>query len=546
MATTAAQPIVFLVPGQEQPAATRGAAAAPLPAGLNSGVLKQSVRVGAQRGVGAEVRVAAMPGEDVVVLHIAGGPALTLHPENARDLMLAQQGQIKRTRGAGGVDQPGPNEVRVPAQLRWRGLEKEAPVRGATRGFLGDVLLSAIEVVTGVSKGDAADFVVTKAVQRVDNQVTAGLYALPRESLPPLKGTGKPLAQAPAAADGGPLLVFVHGTFSTTSGSFSKLWSQYPQHVRTLFAKYADRVYGLEHPTLGVGPISNALTLVQALPKGARLHLVTHSRGGLVAEVLARVCANPTLSPDDTALFKGTEYKAQRDALKTLVDEVKTRGIKVERIVRVACPARGTLLASKRLDAYLSVFKWTLELAGIPVAPVLVDFLGEVAQRRADPDKIPGLAAQIPDSPLVRWLHAVDEPIPGELRVVAGDIEGDSVMSWLKTLLADAFYWTDNDLVVQTRSMYGGAPRAAGATFVLDQGGKVSHFNYFSNERTAEAIVNALTQDMPTGFRVIGPLSWSGESATGVRGRIRGSRRRQAARATSQRCSCCPASWAAT
>jgi hypothetical protein len=28
--------------------------------------------------------------------------------------------------------------------------------------------------------------------------------------------------------------------------------------------------------------------------------------------------------------------------------------------------------------------------------------------------------------------------------------------------------------------------------FVLDQGGKVSHFNYFSNLRTASAIVNAL------------------------------------------------------
>ena len=58
--------------------------------------------------------------------------------------------------------------------------------------------------------------------------------------------------------------------------------------------------------------------------------------------------------------------------------------------------------------------------------------------------------------------------------------------------LSDAFYWTDNDLVVQTRSMYGGAPRAKDATFVLDQGGKVSHFNYFSNPRTARAIVNAL------------------------------------------------------
>ncbi|MBC8119465.1 MAG: alpha/beta hydrolase, partial [Burkholderiaceae bacterium] len=486
--------------------------------GLPRGVVKQSVRVGAQRGAGGVVRVAAIPGQDVVVLHIAGGPALTLHPETARDLMLAQQGMVKRSRGRGGEDDPSPNEVQVPAQLQWRGLEQAAATRGATRGFLGDVLLSAIEVITGVAKNPAANFIASKAVQHVDDQVVAGLYALAPETLPPLKGA-TPLARAPAAVDGGPLLVFVHGTFSTTSGSFAPLWSLHPQHVRTLFTKYAGRVYGLDHPTLGVSPISNALTLAQAMPDGARLHLVTHSRGGLVAEVLARVCANPQLSTDDLRFFKGDEYVEQRDALKALASVVRKRGIRVERIVRVACPARGTLLASKRLDAYLSVFKWTLELAGIPVAPVLVDFLGEVAQRRADPQLIPGLAAQIPDSPLVQWLHAVDEPIAGELRVVAGDIEGDSVTSWLKTLLADSFYWTDNDLVVQTRSMYGGAPRAAGASFMLDQGGKVSHFNYFSNERTAEAIINALTQAAPTGFRVIGPLSWSGESATGVRGR---------------------------
>ena len=52
--------------------------------------------------------------------------------------------------------------------------------------------------------------------------------------------------------------------------------------------------------------------------------------------------------------------------------------------------------------------------------------------------------------------------VGGELRVVAGDLKGDSLGSWVKTLLADAFFWTDNDLVVQTRSMYGGTPRAAG------------------------------------------------------------------------------------
>jgi hypothetical protein len=30
-------------------------------------------------------------------------------------------------------------------------------------------------------------------------------------------------------------------------------------------------------------------------------------------------------------------------------------------VVRVACPARGTLLASRRLDTYLSVLKWGLD-----------------------------------------------------------------------------------------------------------------------------------------------------------------------------------------
>ena len=527
MATTPAQPIVFIIPGQAQPldsavappGATRAAAPAP-PPGLPQGRLKHSVRVGAQRAGGAaEVRISAIPGEDVVVLHIAGGPSLVLHPETARDLMLAQ-GEVKRSRGARGAVEPAPNEVNVPAQLQWRGLEQGVAVRGATRGFLGDVLLSAVDVITGLVKDPAVDFVASQVVKRVDAQVDEGVYQLKAESLGKLKGSGALLPQVGAAPDGAPLLVFVHGTFSETHGTFGKLWTQHPRRVRMLFDRYANRVYALDHATLGASPIDNALTLVQALPKGARLHLVTHSRGGLVAEVLARVCAHTTLLQDE--LFAGDAYKAQRAALKQLAALVKARGIRVDRVVRVACPARGTLLASKRLDAYLSVFKWTLELVAVPVAPALVDFLGEVAQRRADPEMIPGLAAQIPDSPLVQWLHAVDEAIPGELRVVAGDMEGDSVTSWLKTLLADAFYWTDNDLVVQTRSMYGGAPRAASASFVLDQGGKVSHFSYFANERTADAIVNAITQDAPQGFRTIGPLSWSGESSGGVRGAIRG------------------------
>jgi hypothetical protein len=60
--------------------------------------------------------------------------------------------------------------------------------------------------------------------------------------------------------------------------------------------------------------------------------------------------------------------------------------------------------------------------------------------------------------------------------------------------------------------MYGGSPRTGGASFLLDQGGKVTHFNYFANERTVQAVVGGLTQDAaPAGFRTIGPLSWAGQ-----------------------------------
>ena len=92
----------------------------------------------------------------------------------------------------------------------------------------------------------------------------------------------------------------------------------------------------------------------------------------------------------------------------------------------------------------------------------------------------------------------------------------------MKTLLSDAFYWTDNDLVVQTRSMYGGAPRAktasgSGARFLLDRGGKVSHFNYFATTARCRRSRSALLDDSPADFAAIGPLSWAGEDASGTR-----------------------------
>ncbi len=518
MATDDTLPITFSVPGLSGPivpaAASRGAGG---PAGVvMPGQVKASVRVGVQRDAGAPVRATAVPGEDIVALHIENGPVLYLHPATARDLLRGAPSSSGTARGDAAGD-----EVAVSLALQWPGAGVEAGVGDASRGLaeIGRIVVSGFQVLTSPYKGQLADFAAGAVVQKVDGQVDAGVYALRPDRLDKLKGSGRKLSPVPAASE--PMLVLLHGTFVETVSTFGKLWTGHGSSVAQLFERYGQRVYALDHPTLGASPIANARTLVDALPTGARLHLVTHSRGGLVAEVLARLAGTKgVLTAAELAGFAEPAYAGQRRELADLAEQVKLKNLQVERVVRVACPARGTLLASKRLDAYLSVLKWTLEATGVPVLPGLVDFIGEVARRRTDPAEIPGLAAMMPGTPLVNWLNAAPKALPGDLRVVAGDLQhGSTIGSWLKSLLADAYYRTDNDIVVNTNSMYGGAPRAGGATFLLDQGPTVTHFAYFENDKTAKAVVSALIESPPpAGFQPIGPLSWAGQDASGERG----------------------------
>ncbi|WP_454868465.1 CHAT domain-containing protein [Pseudomonas farris] len=500
--------ITFVVSGHEQNA-SNSTSPLELPAGLTEGTVKYSVQVAVRRGTGSEVSLNVDPDKDVMAVHIANGPVLMLNPQTARELFLAQQSSASRSA-------QGANSVRIPVQLAWDGQsEIEGQTRGPSRGPLGKVLVKLIQIVTGVGKENVADAAATLASQKVDSQVNPGLYRLNSKLLHSLKDS------APAteiSIDDKPILVLLHGTFSSTQGTFGKLWTDHPAKVRHMFSAYSG-VYALDHPTLTASPIKNAMELANALPKGTVLHLLSHSRGGLIGEVLAKVCSGgEDLLQSFGDLAEGDDYKAQREDLQLLINLVSDKQLKVSRFVRVACPARGTLLASNRLDAYLSVLKWSMDLSGLPVVPELVDLMVEVARRRSDPLLMPGLAAQMPHSPLVQWLHLIRTPVDGELRVIAGDMEGDSVVSWLKTLLSDTYFWTDNDLVVQTSSMYGGTPRARSASFLLNQGGTVSHFSYFSNERTATAIVEGLTLDVPRDFNPIGPLSWQGGDAGGRRG----------------------------
>lgn len=524
MTDTSNRTIKFMVPGRRR-SGKRGVSSTdgePLPPGM-SGVVKDSVDVSSSRSSG-KVQIEATEGEEVVLIQLENGPELYLHPAHAKELFLANGDGGKRDSGKSGDDL-----VDVPIYLSWDALKNEAANRGSSRGFIKNVALKTIKIVSRIlgnlpgalATEKAGKIASEKLSKLIDGQVKEGIYKLIENSPPMLKGQN-PLKTFPdqSATIAGtlPVLVLIHGTFSSTAGSFGKLWAHFPDQIHDLFEHYKQQVYALDHETVSVSPIDNALTLVDACESGTQLHLLTHSRGGLVAEVLVRAAS---LSAVEDAT-KQLTIESQNKTLSELIQKIRDKQISLKRVVRVACPARGTLLASNRLDVYLSVFRWTLQLARIPVLPVLMQFIEEIAARRLLPEEMPGLAAMVPDSPLIDWLHAAEEPVAGELRVIAGDMRGESVGSWLKTLVADAFFWTDNDLVVHTRSMYGGVARQGenASRFVFDSGGQVTHFGYFENEITASAIFNGLTQGEPTDFEPIGPLSYAGESSDGMRGEV--------------------------
>ncbi len=317
-------------------------------------------------------------------------------------------------------------------------------------------------------------------------------------------------------ADGEPTLILLHGTASSAEGSFGDLWDN-KSSLKQLTDSYQQRIYALEHRSLTESPITNALTLIKTLPKNVRLHLLSHSRGGLVGELLARanrIGAEP-FSPEEIARFRdyakanGLEgFEAQVEGLRELNKEMLDRAIRVERFVRVACPARGTTLASGKLDRWASVMlnllgkgiEWgTKVLPALAPASKVYDllrsFLLAVVKERLDAQILPGLEAMSPESPLVALLNAPEVLIDPPLHIVAGDFQGDGLLPWLGDCLSEIFYGGETDLVVNTPSMSGGAMRQQGIRQKSLAGKDVHHLNYFSRNESALPLLAALRGD---------------------------------------------------
>jgi pimeloyl-ACP methyl ester carboxylesterase len=306
------------------------------------------------------------------------------------------------------------------------------------------------------------------------------------------------------------VLLFIHGTASSTENAYCGLTrtpppeSDYPdmtEHFKKLHAEYGGRVYGFEHKTLTETPAANALKLLQELPSEniPPLHVVSHSRGGLVGDLLAH--GGIDAFPDED--LEGYKVpKDQRDTYRNLSKALVKQKPRVERFIRIACPAAGTTLASGRLDIYLSIL---VNLIGkIPAIGPFLDGFGDlvaaVAKERTDPSVLPGLAAQMPTSSLVRALNGSGLTLDTDLTVIAGNSGG-----FIKNL-ANLFYWTANDLVVDTRSMYGGAQRSKRLWYCAE-GSEIDHCSYFRREETVKKLVHGLTREPgdTSGFETVKP-----------------------------------------
>ncbi|MDC8756196.1 CHAT domain-containing protein [Janthinobacterium fluminis] len=467
------------------------------------------------RGLGSEEVTVAVGAADVVELILNDGTRL-----------LAAGDDLPRYLGppadAGGA---GPARLTVGLALRPSGPHLPA---GGRRGGLGAWTLKALRIYRSGAGGMTA-LAAAGAFQDRQLEHRLGLYrcATERWELTPVS------ALTPARE---PLLLLLHGTASSTEATFGGLWAA--GLAAQLGALYGNRIYAFEHRTLTDSPIANALELVHQLPQGAVLHLLSHSRGGLVGELLARAQRSDSRGAVDltgdgverlsentvggepfnqhdidhftaqATLTGRPGHEADAARLAELNLELKRRAIRVERFVRVACPARGTTLVSGRLDRWASVMFNLLggslraaSLAQPALAPLAEaldvgsSFLLALVQQRCDARVLPGIEAMMPDAPLVALLNAPDVRVNSPLHVVAGDFSGDGLLKWLADSAAEIFYGGQSDLIVNTASMTGGAARQQAVRQAFLSGPRVHHLNYFERPASAAAVLQALGGD---------------------------------------------------
>ena len=267
-------------------------------------------------------------------------------------------------------------------------------------------------------------------------------------------------------------LLFVHGTFSSAHGGFGGLDLA---TIRSLHQRYEHRVFAFDHPTLSVDVEHNVREFEQLLGGHAvDLDIVAHSRGGLVARVLAgELGAVP--------------------------------GITVDKIVYAATPNTGTTLVDpahmvsmlNRYTALLNLIPpgpWSVVTDALDWVLTAVRLLGEAFLAG-----LPGLQSMNPTGPFLTTRLNVGGPSGASHYAISADVEPTGSAALLfragNPLVDDVFGQRANDLVVPTAGVAqvpadpGWPPIAPQHALTFGPVDNVWHCSIFTHPRTRQALL---------------------------------------------------------
>ena len=223
----------------------------------------------------------------LVSLDIDDGDVIEVEFEDGVKLWTTL-GDFRRDFGAPTVRSAGSEYVSFPTEIE---------LRGPSRGVMGWAIkvLRVFDVdVSGMAAGKLAELWEKKTIPR------PGPYRCTSADTPTLS----PVTRISPTKGQDASLIFLHGTASSFAGSFGGLWQRESGKISdALFGTYHDRIYAFEHHTLSQSPIENAIDLLNKLPDNAHLHLVSHSRGGLIGELLCRASVPANRDPFDEKDF---------------------------------------------------------------------------------------------------------------------------------------------------------------------------------------------------------------------------------------------------
>jgi hypothetical protein len=384
--------------------------------------------------------------------------------------------------------------------------------RGPLLDWIIDQIVTPVRVVV---VRFAAGIAVDQLMQHLEKKIETGLVDMTAN-----ESEWRPSASGKVKLSGNSILLFLHGTFSSTLGSFGALTTTAAgQSLLSEVGNAYDAVLGFDHHTLSETPTQNASALLDALralpiEENTTIDIVAYSRGGLVA----------------------------REVVESLLPEDKWP-IRIGKVVFVGATNGGTALASRgkwkaMLDLYTNLAVAAGKGLGVlapgigdTIATQAIKTLGAFAQAVVDvaitEKMVPGIAAMSPDSDVVLRLNGPLAPQPMrkvEYFAISSDFNSSALaprpaqdrslplqlQRWIADRAVDQLMDEANDLVVNTAAMtrFGDHNGRLRDRFAWESNPVVHHLNYFAQPGVAHSLRMWLQagKPKPSPLISVGPL----------------------------------------